>query len=143
MKLKTSAKVVLGLIVVVVIVGLVLIFTKKKDPQLALNERLITVGSDFYENFYFEHISTNKTEEEVVAFLERYEEVGIKVDIDNLSRYDEEKYPSLLDEFVNEKDNIACDIRNTRAVIYPVAPYGNTDYSIEAELDCGFADSLE
>lgn len=108
------------------------------DQETKLEKKLEEIGVDFYTNFYYEQISSNKTEQEVQEFLEKYIETGINVDIDNLSRFNEEKYPNLLDEFTNKKDNIACDIRNTKAIIYPKSPYTVEDYKVSAKLDCGF-----
>lgn len=61
-----------------------------------------------------------------------------KVDIDNLSRFDDKKYADLDKEFINKKDNIPCDVWNTRAVIYPKEPYGAKDFTVKGSLDCGF-----
>ena len=75
---------------------------------------------------------------EVSEFLTRFVELGIKVDIDNLSRFNEDKYANIVEEFHNKKDNVACDIRNTKAIIYPVSPFGKTDFTVSSVLDCGF-----
>lgn len=39
---------------------------------------------------------------------------------------------------MNEDTKVACDVNNTRAIIYPYAPYGVLDYEIKTEFDCGF-----
>ncbi|NLJ17503.1 hypothetical protein [Globicatella sulfidifaciens] len=126
----------------IILAGIILAFSLNlfSDNQAKLGKKLEEVGQDFYENFYYDQISSSKTEEETTEFLERFEEVGIKVNLDNLSRFDEEKYPNLIDTFKNKKDNIECDIRNTRVIIYPKEPYTKTDYEINHELDCGFGE---
>ena len=102
-----------GITLVAVLVSILL---RGGNQEEKLSKKLETVGADFYENFYHSQISSNKTEEEVKEFLERFKEIGIKVDIDNLSRFDDKKYADLDKEFINKKDNILCDVRNTRAV---------------------------
>ena len=102
-----------GITLVAVLVSILL---RGGNQEEKLSKKLETVGADFYENFYHSQISSNKTEEEVKEFLERFKEIGIKVDIDNLSRFDDKKYADLDKEFINKKDNIPCDVRNTRAV---------------------------
>lgn len=108
------------------------------NQEEKLTKRLETVGTEFYTEFYYDQISAGKTEEEVSEFLTRFVELGIKVDIDNLSRFNEDKYANIVEEFHNKKDNVACDIRNTKAIIYPVAPFGKTDFTVSSVLDCGF-----
>lgn len=142
MKNTNIKKVFIGLIAItlVVLVGFIVLNKTSllQNNENKLSNRIEEVGSDFYENFYYDQISANKTEEEVKEFLERFEEVGIKVDLDNLSRFNEEKYSNLNEEFKNKKDDIECDIRNTKAIIYPKSPYSKEDYTISHELDCGF-----
>ncbi|CAM3739486.1 hypothetical protein ERUR111494_09065 [Erysipelothrix urinaevulpis] len=72
-------------------------------------------------------------------FLERFSEAGIKVDLDNLSRFDDGKYEGLLQVLVNPKTKESCDVNNTKAIIHPHAPFGKKDYKIDVELDCGLA----
>lgn len=125
-------------LLLLVILGLSFIKGGSKSQESTLHKKIETVGTDFYENFYYDQISSNKTDEELVEFLQRFEEMGIKVDLDNLSRYDTDKYPNLIDEFVNKEADIKCDVRNTKAIIYPKEPFGKEDYNIEVDLDCGF-----
>lgn len=134
-------KIVVGALALVAVVVVIFAISQSSfggSNEAKLTKKLETVGADFYENFYVEQISQNKTEEEVKTFLGRYTEIGIKVDIENLSRYDEVKYPNLIEEFVNKKGDIKCDARNTKAIIYPKEPFTNKDYTISSELDCGF-----
>lgn len=140
MKLKINL--IIGFIVVLLIFLGLYFFKGVVSQEAQLKNKIETIGSDFYENFYYDQISSNKSNEEVTEFLERFEEIGIKVDLDNLARYDTDKYPNLEEEFLNKKESIQCDIRNTKAIIYPQKPFGKEDYKVESELDCGF-DSQE
>lgn len=108
------------------------------NQEEKLTKKLESIGSEFYSEFYYDQVTAGKTEEEVKSFLDRFSETGIKVDLDNLSRFKEEKYNNIGDTFVNKKDKISCDIRNTRAVILPKEPFGKTDFTVKANLDCGF-----
>ena len=96
------------------------------------------MGKDFYENFYYEQVGS--TNEERANFLSKYESIGIKINLDNLSRYDNNKNADKLNEFVNKKTNKSCDKVNTKVTIYPKKPYNKTSYKIETQLDCGFSD---
>lgn len=127
-------------IAVVVLVGISGVFytVSNSNPGNKLSKELETVGRDFYENMYYDHIVANKSDEEVKDFFSRFMEIGIKVDLDNLARFDAEKYPNLADGFVNKKTKEPCHTVNTKVIIYPFEPFGKGDYTIESELDCGF-----
>lgn len=108
------------------------------QSEKTLSNKLEAVGQDFYENMYYDHIVANKSEAEVKEFFAKFTEIGIKVDLDNLARFDEEKYPNLIKDFTNKKSKEACHPINTKVIIYPSEPFNKTDYTLESELDCGF-----
>ncbi len=125
-------------IVLAAVLGIVLFLTK--DARLSNEEKLekslTKMGEKFYTDFYYTEISKNKTSQEVSEFLAKFQDVGIKVNLDNLSRYNDGANEDEIAKFKN--DDRECDKTNTRAVIYPKSPYGKSDYTIKAELDCGF-----
>lgn len=100
-----------------------------------LESELKVMGSDFYENFYYEQL--NKSEEEKERLLSQYSSIGLKVNVDNLVRSNKEKYEEKVKEFVNPKTKEECDLENTKVIIYPKRPYGKTDYDMEVEIECG------
>lgn len=137
--IKFKGKLIIGFAVLLLAILVIGFMTGGAGSQeQKLEKKLAVVGSDFYENMYFDHIVANKSEDEVKEFFTKYIEIGIKVDLDNLARFDEEKYPNLLEEFTNKKTKEACNIRNTKAIILPKAPFGKKDYTINTEIDCGF-----
>ena len=74
----------------------------------------------------------------IMIKLKKYEELGIKVNLDNLSRYNNKENEELVKTFVNNKNNEACNLQDTKVIIYPKSPYNKTDYTIEVQLVCGF-----
>ena len=78
--------------------------------------------------------------EERVEFVKKYGSIGIKVNLDNLSRYSGDGVAERVGQFKNDKTNEDCDKENTKVTIYPKEPYGKSDYTIEAVLVCGFDD---
>lgn len=130
----------IALVLIVIIFAVVFFFAKGSKPNLEtqLNKSLENMGKDFYTNFYYVEMTKNKSSEEVSEFLSKYQDIGIKVDLDNLSRYDGERYKDEVAKFKNE-DGKACDMKSSRAIIKPKAPYGKDDYTITVELECGFA----
>lgn len=133
------------IIVVIVIIAVVAFaFTKfgpiKKSLQDELTTELKAMGEEFYTDFYYTEISKNKSNKEVSEFLSKFAEVGVKVNLDNLSRYDSNKNKDKVEEFKNEKGD-SCNQSTTQAIIYPQSPYGKNDYKVEAELDCNFSEN--
>ncbi len=131
----------IGLIVVLVVV-MFLTRGLRLSQEEKLSKSLTDLGKEFYTEFYYDEISKGKTSDELAEFLSGFQDVGIKVNLDNLSRYNDNANEEEIAKFKNEKDE-ACDKTNTRAVIYPKSPYGKNDFTIKAELDCGFEKAAE
>lgn len=125
-----------GLIVVFIVV-LFLTRGLRLSQEEKLNKSLTEMGEEFYTEFYYTEISKDKTSTEVSEFLSKFQDVGIKVNLDNLSRYNDNANEDEIANFKNE-DGTECNKTNTRAIIYPKSPYGKNDYTIKVELDCGF-----
>lgn len=127
-----------GVIVALVafVVGFMLLSGNSKEKEL--KELLEGMSRDFYENFYYDGVEKQKPGDEKIEFLERYSKIGIKLNLDNLSRYNTTENEEKIAEFVNPKTGKPCDKEKTRAIIYPKENYNKTDYTIELKLACGF-----
>lgn len=123
-------------IIIVIIIALVLIFRVNQEKELT--NTLKEMGIDFYENFYY--INAGENLKERSAFLKKYEDIGVKINLDNLSKYNSEENTKKLEQFKNNKTNKTCDINSTEVVIYPKEPFNKNNYEIEVILDCGFDD---
>ena len=140
-RIKILAIVCTAISIILIIIGLVIsIFNGnmgvEKDEMTIYLEKM---GKEFYEDFYYKQIG--QTDKERHEFLEKYKDIGIKVNLDSLSRYKKEDSEKILEEFVNSKTEEACDKTNSMVVIYPKEPYGNEDYRIDAILVCGFEET--
>lgn len=136
----------IGLLVFTIIfvaIILVLVFSnnsKKEEQQKEedkLNGYLNELGKSFYEDYYYDAVES-KNEDAKREFLLKFSEIGIKVNLDNLSRYNGDGVEEKVKEFKNEAKNEDCNDKDTKVIIYPKEPYGKTDYEIEAVLECGF-----
>lgn len=134
-KQRKKVVVLITLIIAVAAVCACLIFINKSNES-KLESSLTDMGRDFYENFYYKQVG--KSAEERTDLLSKFTTIGIKIDLENLGRYENGKYAKDIKEFVNNKTNKKCNKTNTKVVIYPKSPYGKTDYTVEAQLDCGF-----
>ena len=124
------------LAVVGTIIGFRLSSSKKVEQKEELKDVLKDLGVSFYEDFYYKNIGNS--DEERATKLARFESIGIKIDLDNLSRYNSSEVEDKIAKFVNKKTDEECDKKNTKVIIYPKSPYGKTDYEIETVLECGF-----
>ncbi len=137
-KLVKQIYILIFVIILILIIAFFIININKKEisEEERLSNLLIKMSSEFYENFYYDQIGS--TEEERINFVKKYETIGIKFNLDNLSRYNSDENNELIKEFINSNTNLECNRVNTKAIIYPVEPYSKKSYNIKIELDCGF-----
>ena len=134
---KKSNKIIfiIGGAIVLVLIASVLFFVVFKDNKDELSKELENTGRNFYENYYYNQVG--KTKSERAATLAKYASTGIRINLENLVGNPSEK-EDLLSKFVNKNTKEKCDKEKTRVTIYPKDPYGQKDYTIEIELECGF-----
>ena len=124
------------LLIIIIVVAIMLFGGKKVSQEEKLTESLEEMGSDFYENYYYPQIAKSQSDPE--TFVKKYENMGIKINLENLSRYDTKKNKEKLTEFINKKTKEECDKETTRVIIYPKSPYDKKSYEMKIELVCGF-----
>ena len=129
-------KILVSLIIIVILVVTVTMIFLKRSNEEELNTSLKEMGKNFYENFYYEQIGSSSNERN--ALLSKFTTIGIKVDLENLGRYNDGEFSKEIKEFKNNKTGKNCNKTKTKVIIYPKTPYGKTDYKIETELGCGF-----
>ena len=86
-KLDKKVYILIFVIILILIIAFFIININKKEisEEERLSNLLIKMSSEFYENFYYDQIGS--TEEERINFVKKYETIGIKFNLDNLSRY--------------------------------------------------------
>ena len=122
-----------AVVVIAVVVGLILFLGRSNEKQL--NANLTKLGKQFYEEFYYP--SQEKSQDDVKAFVKKFEKTGIKINLENIAKISKVD-KSLVDSMVNKKTKEKCDVKQSTVTIYPEKPYGKTDYKIEVNLECGF-----
>lgn len=133
-KIITIASIILAaiIIVIIIIVAITSLFNKEKK----ISKRVEEMGKDFYSKYYYVELSKNRDKKELEKVLSKFEKIGIKINLENLSVYSSGKYNKEIETFKSKKKE--CDKKNSKVIIYPTKPYGKNDYKIEVELDCGF-----
>ena len=128
-------------VALIVVFIVVFVFTNGKvggSQEDKLSKSLTKMGEEFYTEFYYKQISQNKSAAEVAENLEKFKDIGIKINLDNLARYKDGANKEEIAKFKNSNGK-ECNVQSTRAIIYPKSPYGKNDYTVKVELDCGFA----
>lgn len=137
---KSNKNIIIALVGAIIIVALAVVlgmlFMNKNNNQKELEKSLEEMGRDFYENFYYDQIGGSADER--TSLLSKFTTVGIKIDLDNLGRYNNGEYKEKISEFKNKKTKEKCSKTDTKVVVYPKSPFGKTDYKMEIELECGF-----
>lgn len=139
---KDKKKLIRGLIIIfgsiILVASIVTIIIKcatGTKSESGLKKELTKIGKDFYENFYYDEIGS--TEKERKEFVKQFEEIGIKVSLNTLSKYKgEDKMNEVLNIFINPKTKKPCNINDTKVIIYPEKPYNKTSYNIKSEISC-------
>ena len=134
---KKTLAIVVAVLIVVILVVLLVVFGKKSNEK-ELESSLNKMGSSFYENFYYEQIGSSADDR--TSILSKFSTIGIKIDLENLGRYNDGEFKKDIKEFKNSLTGEKCNQTKTKVIIYPKSPYGKTDYKIETELSCGFKD---
>ncbi len=134
---KKTLAIVVAVLIVVILVVLLVVFGKKSNEK-ELESSLNKMGSSFYENFYYEQIGSSADDR--TSLLSKFSTIGIKIDLENLGRYNDGEFKKDIKEFKNSLTGEKCNQTKTKVIIYPKSPYGKTDYKIETELSCGFKD---
>jgi hypothetical protein len=134
---KKTLAIVVAVLIVIILVVLLVVFGKKSNEK-ELESSLNKMGSSFYENFYYEQIGSSADDR--TSLLSKFSTIGIKIDLENLGRYNDGEFKKDIKEFKNSLTGEKCNQTKTKVIIYPKSPYGKTDYKIETELSCGFKD---
>mgnify|MGYP004495412695 FL=1 len=125
-----------GIIFVFIFVFLVgngtIVFSKEKR----LSNDFQMLGQKFYTDFYYEQVSTGKSKKEVSNFLSQFKEVGIKVSLGNIEKYNAKDNNKKIKKLEKNK----CSKTDSIVTIYPASPYGKNNYTLKVTLKC---DSLK
>lgn len=135
-RIKILAIVCAAISMIFIIIGIVIIIfkgtigTEKDEITLYLEE----MGKEFYEDFYYEQLGN--TIEEKSSFLSQYQEIGIKISLETISKYKENKNKDLTRIFINKETNEVCNFNTIKVIIYPKEPYEKDSYKMVTEVDC-------
>ena len=103
------------------------------SKERRVNDSIASLGTSFYEDFYYEKVSDGKSSEDTEKFLKQFKKVGIVVSLYNLEKYNSKGN----EEYIKRLKNYDCDQYKTTVTIYPKSPYKKDSYTMKANLSCG------
>lgn len=95
--------------------------------------KLTLMGEQLYSEYYYKLLSQDMTQEELIEHLKKYEEIGLKIDLKEMSKYNVD-YQNYINSFM--KDNKNCKKEDIMVTIYPQNPYTNKDFKSELSAQC-------
>lgn len=122
------------IVMLLVFGGIKIINNIKNVSKDELTVYLEDMGKEFYEEFYYEQLGS--TLKEKASFLSLYKDIGIKISLETLSKYNGNKFGDIIDKFVNKETNQLCNRNVTKVIIYPKEPYEKDSYKIDTEIEC-------
>ena len=135
-RLNSKVLIIIAAMLVIALAVVLFLMFNSKDNKAEIEKSLTEMGKSFYENFYYEQIGSSSDER--TTLLSKFTTIGIKIDLENLERYNDGEFSKEIKTLKNKKTNKMCNKTKTKVIIYPKSPYGKTDYTIKTELDCGF-----
>lgn len=126
-KLQSKKNIIIVIAAILVII-LVLLFVTR---TARLEKGLENLGSDFYRSYYKTN-EKSKDSKSLKSFLSDFKEIGIKVSLTNLEKYNSKGNKRI----IKKLKKLECDKTNTKVTIYPKSPYGINDFEIKVNLSC-------
>ena len=119
------------LVVLALAFGVYMLVWGGKSSEEKLTNYMIELGELFYQEYYEElRDNQTETEDELLELLASFEENGLQVNLDSLSRIDMERTDEIEDLFKN------CSKGNTYVIVRPISPFAIDNFSIDVTLDC-------
>ncbi len=125
----------IGVMVSVVMVSISLFVALYYNSEAVAKRKFVELVKTYYEDYYYdkftESVEADKVDEQLAKAGKNGCHPGL---LRQLLLYQNGKYSSYRGYF--EKDDFNCDKNTTSATIYPVEPYGRTDYTVKYFYDC-------
>ena len=124
-RIKENKKVLLiglGVLVVVAVVVFLIFKNPSKDKvseKDKLTSELEKMGRDYYENYYYVSAANSSDLNDKKDYLKNFTSVGLKINLENLQRYNNTLKEKNETVFKNTKENKDCDLEKSMVTIYP------------------------
>lgn len=131
MKLNKKKIIVLVVVTFVFIASIFMLNRKQKN----IGETLELLGSDFYENIYYDSQTIGLKKESFDEVFKVFEENGVSFNLELINLFPDfsKKYFSEFSQVVNKH---GCSLKDSIIEIKPISPYSKVDYEISVSGDC-------
>ena len=119
--LKKIIPILIVVILIIVTISLIVGKINYSKKEKSLKKSLEEYGIPFYHNYYDQLVKQDN-----VSSLERYTAEGIKIELETISKNNDEVKNIFKD----------CNNKNTIVIIYPESPFSKTDFKVDSKLDC-------
>jgi len=96
------------------------------DSEKTRINRLNRIASNFYSEVYYEQVATNDAER--TTTIQGYEDRGLVFTVSDLSKFSNDD--------IFKEINQECDLKKSKAIIYPKSPYSKVSFDTKVELVC-------
>ena len=122
---------VLLVLLIAFVVFLIVVKVTATPPKEKAENKLNEVADKFYEHYYDQKLE-ELNEEDLKNYLAEFKDIGLTINLEDLSAY--------LDSFKIEDYSAfdKCNKDGTKVTVFPVEPYGKTDYRKSYTLHCKF-----
>lgn len=131
--MKLSKKQIMALVVItfVFIISVFMLIKKQEN----IKETIELIGSDFYENIYYDSKSIGLKKDNFEEVFKDFEEKGLHYNLEFISLFPDfsKKYVYEFNQVVNKH---GCSLKDTIIEIKPISPYSKVDYEISVSGDC-------
>ena len=126
----------IGIVVLIMFIAVLAILTantNKEEKTITKYENIVKdIAASYYKEYYNMIVDSQSIE-----YIKGFNDIGWEFDLDNMINL----LPSLkkkAEKLINPTTKEQCNTTGTKVKIYPQDPYGESDYTIEVTLDCGF-----
>ena len=124
-----------GIMISLVMVFLSVFTVVYFNPEAIAKRKFEYLVKDYYEKYYYDKFLSALSKEGDTEKFKDYEAKGFQsILLRQLLLYQNGKNSEYKKYF--ESDEYTCDKNETSAKIYPVAPYGRTNYRVEYNYSC-------
>ena len=107
------------------------------NPEKIAKRKMEYLVADYYENYFYDNFVGTVEDDDSDKVFEKYAEIGFApVYLRQLLLFDNRKHDDFNKYFTTK--NYVCNKNVTRAQIFPVAPYGKTDYKVTYTYSCNY-----
>ncbi|AMC92822.1 hypothetical protein AOC36_02120 [Erysipelothrix larvae] len=128
----------LAALILAIAIAIVLVLNPIKSDEAKVTDKVKTIGSTFYEDFFYPQQVLGLSEAEIAQKLTVFSDDGISITLESIEKVLEikDKVGDAISEVTSESAKLVCNPQTTKVIIIPKEPFTKHDYDVKVELDC-------